>query len=125
MLAKVYMTVFIIATAFQLYSMQSITLTRPLLVQMLGDGINKKSINLNEKQIAAIERDTFAGLTQVTDLYLSNNQLTTIENYYFKDLVNLELLVLEFNKIGKIAPDAFTGLNNLRDMYFHMNQVNL
>ncbi len=54
---------------------------------------------------------------------MSNNQLKSVENYMFKELKSLQILVLEFNSIGSIAPDAFTGMTSLRDLYFHRNQV--
>ena len=125
MLVKVYLGIFLAITLLQSLSCQSVTLTRTLLEQWLGDVINKKSLSLNNKNIKDIDRNAFTGLTNVQELYMASNALTTIENYYFKDLVNLELLVLEFNSIGKIAPDAFTGMTNLRDLYFHRNSVML
>ena len=124
MLSRKIFSAFVFIVLFKSFDFQGVVLNRALLQQWLGDSINNRMLNLNQKNIKDIDPNTFTGLTNVEELYMANNQLKSVEAYMFKELKNLKTLVLEFNSIGTIAPDAFTGMTELRDLYFHKNQVN-
>jgi Leucine-rich repeat (LRR) protein len=123
MISGKFFSAILLFALFQSFSSQ-VVLNRALLQQWLGTAIDNKAYYLNQKGIKDIDPNTFNGLTHVEELYMSNNQLKSVENYMFKELKSLQILVLEFNSIGSIAPDAFTGMTSLRDLYFHRNQVN-
>jgi hypothetical protein len=52
--------------------------------------------------------------TPTTKLYLSGNQLTSIESGVFSELTNLGSLVLNGNQLSNLESGAFSGLANLR-----------
>ena len=49
------------------------------------------------------------GLSSLSELRISDNQITQIVAGQFKDLVNLQLLDLDGNEIATLHADAFQG----------------
>ncbi len=66
---------------------------------------------LSNNQITTIEANVFNGLTNLTMLYLFNNQITTIEVNAFNGLTNLTELDLSDNQITTIEANEFASLN--------------
>jgi Leucine-rich repeat (LRR) protein len=56
-------------------------------------------------------------------LYLDGNNLTSIKNYYFKSLRNLNLLILSNNKLKTIEKDSFADLTRLEYLYLYGNKI--
>lgn len=49
--------------------------------------------------------------------------LTIIRDFYFKNLQNLESLILNNNQIKTIEPSAFVDLIKLGELHLHFNQI--
>lgn len=60
----------------------------------------------------------FAGLQNITAIYLSHNKIKRVEGYAFAGTTNLKLLVLANNPIVKIESNAFSGLTNVEKLTF-------
>ena len=78
---------------------------------------------LDRNDISHITNDAFAGLTNLTHLYLSNNHITMVTSTVFDELQSLELLSLDHNDISYIANDAFARLTNLEILYLFSNNI--
>ena len=61
----------------------------------------------------------FAGLTNLRQLNLWHNDLTTLSPNVFADLTNLRVLDLDDNDFADIPPDVFTGLTNLERLWLN------
>ncbi|XP_029384900.1 toll-like receptor 13 isoform X2 [Echeneis naucrates] len=62
-------------------------------------------------------------LTNLRQLQLNNNTLTTIESGEFTGLQSLQNLTLHDNQIGKLEKGCFTGLGNLTLILFQKNEI--
>ena len=78
---------------------------------------------LDNNQLTTIHPDTFNGLAQLQFLDLSNNQLTTIHSDTFNGLIQLRDLSLNNNQLTTIHPDTFNGLDQLQWLYLEHNQL--
>ncbi len=78
---------------------------------------------LFENQISSIEPGDFVGLTKLRLLYLDFNQLTSIEPDDFRGLTSLEVLGLWGNQIASIDPGDFSELTNLTELILDYNQL--
>ncbi len=54
---------------------------------------------------------------------MSFNQITAFHDKTFKDLVNLDTLLLDNNRLVYIMKDTFSGLDNLRHLSLNSNKV--
>ncbi|EHB05932.1 Relaxin receptor 1 [Heterocephalus glaber] len=51
--------------------------------------------------------------SNVTAMYLQNNQIISVSTYAFRGLYNLNKLIIEDNHLSRISPLTFYGLNSL------------
>ena len=104
-------------------------------------------INIANRDIQSIEDETFKEFTILEQLYLSSNELTSINSKMFeglqklkildlrrnmiesanwdtfKNLVNLVELLISFNKIESIQDKTFEGLENLQKLDLENNEI--
>ncbi|XP_053561073.1 trophoblast glycoprotein-like [Bombina bombina] len=66
-------------------------------------------------------RSNGTNLTNLTTLFLTNDNIQTIEAFAFSGLTNLSILDLSYNFLNSIAEDAFVGQNQLSIL--KMNQA--
>jgi hypothetical protein len=78
---------------------------------------------LHDNQISSIEPGDFDGLVNVWGLYLNRNRLSNIESGDFSGLANLTGLQLEGNQISSIEAGAFNELANLHWLWLYGNQI--
>jgi len=91
-------------------------------VWRLGNGLtNLTGLTLSGNQLSSIESGDFDGPTNLTWLYLSHNQLSSIESGDFDGLTNLTNLYLSYNQLSSIESGAFSGLTNLTELHLSGN----
>lgn len=79
-------------------------------------------IDLTSKSISLIDAFTFQGLN-ASEISLSDNQLTSLDELTFQNMANLEILYLPFNQIAQLHPKIFKGLSNLKELYLSENKL--
>ena len=117
----------------------------------LFEGLNNNNIKLAafiNSQISAIKRGSFHNLRTISELDLSANKITTIDDYSFEDLTMLSRLTLDRNSIVElrsakrlgISPglttlsmarnsikevnqESLLGYGNLTNLYLHGNNI--
>uniref|UniRef100_A0A8C2GVX1 Slit homolog 1 protein n=1 Tax=Cyprinus carpio TaxID=7962 RepID=A0A8C2GVX1_CYPCA len=60
---------------------------------------------------------------EVTELDLSNNQISTLSNHSFSNMSELLTLILSYNRLRCIPVKAFDGLKSLRLLSLHGNDI--
>ncbi len=84
---------------------------------------NLQELWLGGNQISSIESGDFEGLTNLQGLSLSGNQITSIGRGDFEGLTNLQELWLGGNQISSIESGDFEGLTNLQGLWLSGNQI--
>eukprot|EP00039_Didymoeca_costata_P009085 m.120271 g.120271 ORF g.120271 m.120271 type:complete len:686 (-) comp14352_c0_seq4:44-2101(-) len=65
----------------------------------------------------------FTGFINLQELYLDENEITTITAKVFNMLTSLEMLSLISNRISSIEKDALSSLLKLKSLYLHSNDL--
>ena len=81
------------------------------------------NLDLSNNQIKAVLAGSFSGLSSLQNLALNLNYITHLDNYLFRDLFALEDLVLQQNLISYISPLAFKNLVNLKTLNLKHNLI--
>jgi Leucine-rich repeat (LRR) protein len=84
-----------------------------------------KAIDLSDEkiQITEIEKNTFKGLINLTNLNLSNNLIENIDHNTFDDLVKLNELNLSNNCIIRLEDNTFKNLDILTELNLSNNSI--
>lgn len=89
---------------------------------LIFDGLNELEVlRLTDNEIEKIE--SFPKLNKVINLNLSKNLLKFIDENYFANLANLQLLTLEDNKISLIHPNSFNKNLKLEEINLNRNKL--
>ncbi|XP_004642396.2 peroxidasin homolog [Octodon degus] len=80
-------------------------------------------LDLRFNRIREIQPGAFRQLRNLNTLLLNNNQIKRIPSSAFEDLENLKYLYLYKNEIQSIDRQAFKGLASLEQLYLHFNQI--
>jgi hypothetical protein len=81
-------------------------------------------LDLNNRDINSLRGiEDIPGIEKVTRLYLSNNDIETIESGDFASALNLQVLTLSNNNINTIENNAFAGLKNLKVLDLSNNNI--
>ncbi|CAK8685542.1 unnamed protein product [Clavelina lepadiformis] len=59
----------------------------------------------------------------LTTLDLSNNEITTLNDWSFANLTRLSTLLLAYNRLQCVPPKSFTGLRSLKILSLHGNDL--
>jgi len=78
-------------------------------------------LDLNNKGIAVLTNNSFAGLGSVQYIILSGNQISTLEKNIFTGLDNVRYLNLQANQITSLTNSTFVDLPNLQSLYLDNN----
>ncbi|XP_065362237.1 peroxidasin [Calliphora vicina] len=70
-----------------------------------------------------IPTNAFEGLTQVTTLFLNENEISYIQEGAFDGLVSLRFLYLNYNRISKLPKSIFQKLQQLEGIYLENNDI--
>ena len=68
--------------------------------------------------------DAFQGMSQMTGLYLTSNQLKELPPGIFSGLTSLTSLDLRYN-LTELSPEVFLGLSSLRTLEVINNQLSV
>lgn len=63
------------------------------------------------------------GISNMTEIFLNNSKLYSIEDFVFKELKYLKILNLANNTISKINENTFQGLTNLLELNLNQNYI--
>ena len=86
--------------------------------------INK--IDLSRYDIDTIDNNTFVGLVNLNELYLSSNQLINIDDAStFNSLINLKIFKMDHNQLKSLNQSVFVGLENLESVYLGNNPISI
>lgn len=118
-----------IPTSFRTLSDFSLVYLRNNTITTIENGAFKSSrlqeLNLLNNQLSSITDTTFSELINLKELYLSYNHLQNIPNNSFSGLHNLITLDLSHNQLNAIESGAFLWLDTLRYLSLANNQLTL
>ncbi|GAB6024281.1 TOLL-like receptor [Chamberlinius hualienensis] len=87
------------------------------------DYSNVTQLYLNNSLIEEIHHFALANMTKLKLLDLSHNQLTTIEENTFNQLIHLEKLLLSNNKLNQLPDNSFDSLKSIQLLHLHSNKL--
>ncbi|XP_012988182.1 leucine-rich repeat neuronal protein 1 [Esox lucius] len=85
--------------------------------------INLTELDLSQNHFTQIQDIGLHHLTQLVTLYLEENQVKELQDFCLKDLDSLEELYINHNQISSIGPKAFSGLRNLLRLHLNSNKL--
>ncbi|XP_055024833.2 leucine-rich repeat neuronal protein 1 [Misgurnus anguillicaudatus] len=85
--------------------------------------VNLTELDLSQNHFTQIQDVGLNNLSQLVTLYLEENQIKELPDSCLKDLVNLEELYINHNQISSIGPNAFSGLGNLLRLHLNSNKL--
>ncbi|TTB56399.1 Leucine-rich repeat neuronal protein 1 [Bagarius yarrelli] len=85
--------------------------------------VNLTELDLSQNHFTQIQDVGLGNLTQLVTLYLEENQISNLPDFSMKDLVSLEELYINHNQISLIGPHAFFGLGNLLRLHLNSNKL--
>lgn len=84
---------------------------------------NISELYLNNTGVESIDYAAFVGLGHLRQLHLDNNNLKDIRSGMFSYFPTLQLLDLSANNIQTVADDSLKGLRNLSELYISNNHI--
>ncbi|CAF0824178.1 unnamed protein product [Brachionus calyciflorus] len=87
------------------------------------DHLNLSNLDLSKNVITRLDENTFYNLSNLISLYMGTNKIQTINYKAFVPLINLETLYLNFNLFDYLNPNVFKGLKNLVTLYLNANSL--
>ncbi|XP_061543814.1 leucine-rich repeat neuronal protein 1 [Phycodurus eques] len=84
---------------------------------------NLTELDLSQNNFSNIQDVGLANMSQLTTLHLEENQITEMPDYCLQDLHNLQELYINHNQINTISGNAFSGLHNLLRLHLNSNKI--
>lgn len=105
---------------------KSLSVTKQPLVNWIPREIEKffpdlTSIYFSESNITTISADDLKPFLNLLKLYLPNNKLVTLDGDLFQYTRKLQVVWIQINSLQHVGHDLLTGLNDLTMAYFHSN----
>uniref|UniRef100_A0A4W5KDX5 Si:ch211-180f4.1 n=1 Tax=Hucho hucho TaxID=62062 RepID=A0A4W5KDX5_9TELE len=85
--------------------------------------VNLTELDLSQNHFTQIQDIGLHNLTQLVTLYLEENQVKELQDSCLMDLDSLEELYINHNQISSIGPKAFSGLRNLLRLHLNSNKL--
>lgn len=82
-----------------------------------------KSINLTGWGLSMLFPGDFSGMPNLSEIILSENDISYIEEDVFSGIESLRVLNLSKNKIRFLSPQSFVGLHNLINLDLSENEI--
>ncbi|KAG9337950.1 hypothetical protein JZ751_027444, partial [Albula glossodonta] len=89
----------------------------------LPSNITKLNLSHNAIELSEADIQTLKNFSQLTELHLDNNMLTTLPGHMFDNLSHLKILNVSSNNISRVEPLAFAGLANLEELDLSHNSI--
>ncbi|XP_019645623.1 PREDICTED: immunoglobulin superfamily member 10-like isoform X1 [Branchiostoma belcheri] len=80
-------------------------------------------LDLTENQITTLSQSDFSRYRDLETIELDNNRISTINSQAFYSLSNLVTLYLSENRLTSLRSDMFVGLEKLQDVNFYTNYI--
>ena len=88
------------------------------------DGLtNLTELRLSRNELSSLPENIFDQLTNLTELSLSSNQLSALPAGLFDNLINLKRLSLGSNKLTSLSDGVFDQLTNLTVLSLNSNEL--
>ncbi|XP_077430633.1 leucine-rich repeat neuronal protein 1 [Vanacampus margaritifer] len=84
---------------------------------------NLTELDLSQNNFSNIQDVGLTNMSQLTTLHLEENQITEMPDYCLQDLSNLQELYINHNQINAISANAFSGLHNLLRLHLNSNKL--
>ncbi|KAJ8265076.1 hypothetical protein COCON_G00141750 [Conger conger] len=85
--------------------------------------VNLTELDLSQNHFTQIQDIGLNNVTQLITLYLEENQVKDLPDFCLKDLASLEELYINHNQISSIGPKAFSGLGSLLRLHLNSNKL--
>ncbi|XP_068752299.1 leucine-rich repeat-containing protein 15-like isoform X3 [Montipora capricornis] len=85
--------------------------------------VNSTVVNLTDNGCKTFWSEPCNKTEIITELWLSNNKIETLNSNMFTCLKNLEKLYLQRNLITNIQRNTFSGLTKLKQLYLNRNNI--
>uniref|UniRef100_A0A8C4NNU9 Leucine rich repeat neuronal 1 n=1 Tax=Eptatretus burgeri TaxID=7764 RepID=A0A8C4NNU9_EPTBU len=82
---------------------------------------NLTELDVSQNRLLSIEAAGLVPLSHLVTLHLEENGLTLLPDRSLRHLAALQELYLNHNRIDRISPDAFAGLDNLTRLHINSN----
>lgn len=118
-------------TFYFLPSMTALTMVDHPLTHIRTEAFNFSSsdpsslteLNLSDGDISMIEDDSFMALQLLEILSLANNELIVLRRRMFTNLIRINNLDLSHNKLDDILPSVFMFIGTLESLYLGSNRL--
>lgn len=94
----------------------------PLALQSPSMG-QLKTLDIGENRITFVSNASFAGMSQLIGLRMTDNRLEELPSGFCNSMKKLRVLNLSQNKIKNVDPSSFTGCPELRVLRFDANAL--
>lgn len=78
---------------------------------------------LDHNHIYSVDPNAFRGLRRLKELVLSSNKITQLPNATFRPMPNLRHVHLSYNNLQSLEPDLFHGLRKLQTLHLRSNAL--
>ncbi|MEE6501951.1 hypothetical protein FKM82_004365 [Ascaphus truei] len=85
--------------------------------------LNLTELDLSQNNFTSIQDVGLSNLSQLTTLHLEENQVSEMTDNCLQDLNNLQELYINHNQLSTISPSAFSGLHNLLRLHLNSNKL--
>ncbi|KAJ3583211.1 hypothetical protein NHX12_034182 [Muraenolepis orangiensis] len=89
----------------------------------LQDLTNLTELDLSQNHFTQVQDMGLGSLEQLVTLYLEENLLEGLEDYSLRNLSSLEELYINHNHLNSISQHAFTGLTSLLRLHLNSNRL--
>lgn len=89
----------------------------------IGNNVTILDVSYNKITLNGSDIRVLQMYSLLTELYLTDNKITVLYDYSFRNLSNLEILNICRNSISVIQRDAFVGLKKLEHLYLCQNKI--
>ncbi|XP_043944742.1 leucine-rich repeat neuronal protein 3 [Protopterus annectens] len=87
--------------------------------------VNLTELDLSQNNLSSVTDITLGQMYHLLSLHLEENKLTELPDQCFSGLPNLQELYINHNLIFTVMPEAFMGLDNLLRLHLNSNKLRI